>query len=161
MQSVYGVMTGVKYLHKLAHFIYSKYGRSHLSKAYVVQLKDSIRTPAGVFRGRGVRSTDFEPQDHVTTCGREHFFSITRNRRGTGIVRLKGWLGWIFTGSGQPKNFPDIFSRFLDNFRLEYCFHLPVISGVFLQDTMTFPHLSCWILRDLLAAIFHLGSDVI
>jgi hypothetical protein len=28
-------------------------------------------------------------------------------------------------------------------FRWEYCFHLLAISGVFLEDPMTFPHLSC------------------
>jgi hypothetical protein len=30
-----------------------------------------------------------------------------------------------------------------DNFRPEYCFHVLAISGVFLHDTVTFPHLSC------------------
>jgi hypothetical protein len=58
----------------------------------------------------------------------------------------------------RPEIFPMIFGRFLpesrgswqestgknlDNFRPEYCFHVPPISGVFLQETMTFPHLSC------------------
>jgi len=51
MQSVYGVMIGVKYLHEFAHFIYSKYGRSHLLNTYGIQLKDSIDTPAGVLGG--------------------------------------------------------------------------------------------------------------
>ncbi len=31
-------------------------------------------------------------------------------------------------------------------FRSEYCFHVPAISGAFLQDTVTIPHLSCRIL---------------
>jgi len=38
-------------------------------------------------------------------------------------------------GRNSPEN-PKIF-------RPEYCFHVPTISGAFLQDTMTFPHLSC------------------
>jgi len=46
-----------------------------------------------------------------------------------------------------------------DNFRPEYCFHVPAISGVSLQDTVTFPHLSCRILRDPVTGIFDLGSS--
>jgi len=51
MQSVYGIMIGVKYLHEFSHFIYSKYGRSHLLNTYGIQSKDSIHTPKGVLRG--------------------------------------------------------------------------------------------------------------
>jgi hypothetical protein len=46
-------------------------------------------------------------------------------------------------------------------FRPEYCFHVPAISGAFLQDTLTFPHLSFRILRDPVAAIIDLGTDVL
>jgi hypothetical protein len=38
----------------------------------------------------------------------------------------------------------------LDNFWPEYCFHVPAISGVFLQETMTF-------LQDPVAKIFDRG----
>jgi hypothetical protein len=59
MQSVYGVMTGVKYLYEFAHFIFSKYGRFHLLNTYGIQLKDSIHTPDGVLRGEsGNRSEE-------------------------------------------------------------------------------------------------------
>jgi hypothetical protein len=44
-----------------------------------------------------------------------------------------------------------------DNFESEYCFHVPAISGVFLQDPVTFPDLSCRIPRDLVAGIIDLG----
>jgi hypothetical protein len=30
-----------------------------------------------------------------------------------------------------------------DNLRPEYCFHVSAISGIFLKDLVTFPHLSC------------------
>jgi hypothetical protein len=45
-----------------------------------------------------------------------------------------------------------------DNVRPEYCFHVPAISGVFLQDPVTFPHLSCTIPRDQVPGINDLGS---
>ncbi|CAF1511130.1 unnamed protein product [Rotaria sordida] len=60
MQSVYGVMIGIKYLHEFAHHIYSKYGRSHLLNTYGIQLKDSKNTPAGVLRGES--GNKFEEQ---------------------------------------------------------------------------------------------------
>jgi hypothetical protein len=45
------------------------------------------------------------------------------------------------------------------NFRPEYCFHVPAISGVSLQDPVTFPHLYCRIPRDPVAEIIDLGMD--
>jgi hypothetical protein len=44
------------------------------------------------------------------------------------------------------------------NFRPEYFFHVPAISGVVLQDPVTFPNLSCRIPRDLVPGIIDLGS---
>jgi hypothetical protein len=38
-------------------------------------------------------------------------------------------------------------------------FPFPAISGVFLQDTGTFPHLSCRILREPVAGMFVLGQQ--
>jgi hypothetical protein len=57
------------------------------------------------------------------------------------------------TGSWQEST-----GKNLDRFRPEYCFHVPAISGVFLQDTLTFPHLSCRIMRDPVAGIFVLRN---
>jgi hypothetical protein len=45
-----------------------------------------------------------------------------------------------------------------DNFRPEYCSHVPAISGVFLLDTLTIPHLSCRISRDPVTGIIDLGK---
>ena len=53
-------------------------------------------------------------------------------------------------GNHRKKN-PEIF-------RLEYCFHVPMTSGVFLQDPAFFPSLSCKFLRDLVTGIFDLGA---
>jgi hypothetical protein len=47
--------------------------------------------------------------------------------------------------------------RNLENFWPEYCFYRPAISRVFLQDTLTFVHLSCRILRDAVAGVFDLS----
>ena len=44
------------------------------------------------------------------------------------------------------------------NFRWEYCFHVPAISGAFLQDPVTFPLLSYRIPRDPVAGIIDLGT---
>jgi hypothetical protein len=52
---------------------------------------------------------------------------------------------------------PELSWIFSDDFRLEYCFHFPGISDVFLLDTVTFQHLSCRILRDPVAEIVDLG----
>jgi hypothetical protein len=46
-----------------------------------------------------------------------------------------------------------------ENSRPEYCFHVPGISRVFLQDPVTFPHLSWKILRDPVAGTIDLGID--
>jgi hypothetical protein len=48
-----------------------------------------------------------------------------------------------------------------EKFRLEYCLHVPAISGVSLQDTVTFTHLSCRVLRDRVAGIFDLCSGIV
>jgi hypothetical protein len=71
--------------------------------------------------------------------------------------------GSSFLAGNVPDFFPMISGQFLkettgswqestgknsDNFRPEYCFHVSAISSVFLQDTVTFPHLSCRILQD-------------
>ena len=45
-------------------------------------------------------------------------------------------------------------------FRPEYCFHVPVTSGVFLQDPAFFPPLSCRFLRNLVTEIFDLGREL-
>ena len=45
-----------------------------------------------------------------------------------------------------------------DIFRPEYGFHVPVTSGVFLQDPAFFPSLSCRFLRHPVTRIFDLGS---
>jgi hypothetical protein len=52
---------------------------------------------------------------------------------------------------------PEITGKNPGNSQPEYCFHVPGISRVFLQDPVTFPHLSWKILRDLLAATIDLG----
>jgi hypothetical protein len=57
------------------------------------------------------------------------------------------------TGSSQEST-----GKNLDNTRLEYCFHVSAISGVFLQDPVTFPHLSCRIRQDRVAGIIELGE---
>ncbi len=38
---------------------------------------------------------------------------------------------------------PEIIGKNPGNFRREYCFHIPDISCVSLQDPVTFPHISC------------------
>ena len=44
-------------------------------------------------------------------------------------------------------------------FLAEYCFHVPMTFGVFLQHPVFFPSLSCRFLRDLVTGIFHLGIN--
>jgi hypothetical protein len=56
------------------------------------------------------------------------------------------------TGSGQ-----EFRAKNLGSFRPEYCFHVPVMSSVFLQDTVTFTHLSCRILRNPVSGIIEMG----
>jgi hypothetical protein len=83
------------------------------------------------------------------------------------VILWKQYSGWKFFGF-----FPMLPARFLLEstgswqestgknpkiFRPEYCFHVPVISGAFLQNMVTFPHLSCRILRDTVAGIIDLG----
>jgi hypothetical protein len=45
-----------------------------------------------------------------------------------------------------------------NNFRSQYWFHIPAISGVFPQDLVPFPHLSFSILLNPVAGIIELGS---
>jgi hypothetical protein len=66
---------------------------------------------------------------------------------------LSGWFPPESTGSWQEST-----RKNPKNFRSEYCFHVPAISGAFLQDTVTFPYLSCRILWDPVAGIFDLGK---
>jgi hypothetical protein len=47
-----------------------------------------------------------------------------------------------------------------DNFWPEYCFHVPALSGVFVHDPVTWPHLSCRILRGPVAEIFILEDEI-
>jgi hypothetical protein len=52
----------------------------------------------------------------------------------------------MISGRFLPKNTvscQESTGRNLDSFQPEYCFHAPAISGIFLQDTLTFSHLSC------------------
>jgi hypothetical protein len=53
---------------------------------------------------------------------------------------------------------PEIIGKNPGNFRPEYCFHVPGISRVFLQDPVTFPYLSWKILRDPGAGTIDLGG---
>ena len=46
-----------------------------------------------------------------------------------------------------------------DNFRSEYCFYVTAISGVFQQDMVIFPHLSCSILKDPVVGSIDLGRE--
>jgi hypothetical protein len=80
------------------------------------------------------------------------------------VILRKQYSGRKFFGF-----FPVIFGRFLRESTgidwkksgqsgSEYCFHVPAISGVFLQDPVTFPHLSCRIPRNLVAGIIDLGT---
>ena len=70
---------------------------------------------------------------------------------------------WIFPAHSD--HFPALSTRYWSEiigknpeiFRLEYCFHVPVTSGVFLQDPAFFPSLSCRLLRDLVTRIFDQG----
>ena len=54
------------------------------------------------------------------------------------------------------RNWSEITGENPEIFRLEYWFHVPVTSGVFLQDPAFFPSLSCRFLRDLVTGIFDL-----
>jgi hypothetical protein len=73
--------------------------------------------------------------------------------RGIPVISWKQYSGRKFFGF-----FPMISGQFLSEsteiwqesteknpkiFLPEYCFHVAAISGAFLQDTLTFPHLSC------------------
>jgi len=59
--------------------------------------------------------------------------------------------------AGKHRKLAGIHRKKSENFRPEYCVHVPAISGVFLQDTAAFPHLSCRIPRDPVGGIFVLG----
>jgi hypothetical protein len=65
---------------------------------------------------------------------------------------ISGWFLPESTGSRQEYT-----GKNPDDFRSEYCFHVPAISGVFLQDPVTFPHLPCRIPGDPVAGIIDLG----
>jgi hypothetical protein len=52
----------------------------------------------------------------------------------------------------------EIIGKNPENSGREYCFHVPDISRVLLQDPVTFQHLSCKILRDPVAGMIDLGN---
>ena len=62
--------------------------------------------------------------------------------------------------AGKHRILAGIHRNNLGSFRPEYCFQLPVISGVFLQDPVSFQHLSWRILRDPGAGIIVLGMTM-
>jgi hypothetical protein len=55
---------------------------------------------------------------------------------------------------------PEIFRWIPATSRRESCFHVPDIFRVFLQDPLTFPHLSSKILRDPVAEMIDLGHII-
>ncbi len=59
--------------------------------------------------------------------------------------------------TGKYRQLAGIHRKNLKSFRSEYCFRFRGISGAFLRDTVTFPHLSCRILRDTMVGILDLG----
>lgn len=71
----------------------------------------------------------------------------------------------IFSGDFRPVStgkhwkFVEIHRKKSEKFLTGILLPLPTISGVFQQDTVTFPRLSCSILRDLTAGMFDLGSN--
>ena len=82
--------------------------------------------------------------------------------------------GYFMEAVFRPEFFPRISDRFLpestgilqesteknpDNSRPEYCFHIPAISGIFLQDPVSFLYLSCRILPDPVSGIFDFNSS--
>ena len=56
------------------------------------------------------------------------------------------------------RNWSEIIGKNPEIFRPEYCFHVPMISGVFLQYPAFFPPLSYRFLRDQVTRIFDLGK---
>ncbi len=61
------------------------------------------------------------------------------------------------TSSAFQEDHPGNHRKKSGKFSTKYCFHVPNISRVFLQDLVTFPHLSCkirwqerstWVLKD-------------
>ncbi len=87
---------------------------------------------------------------------------VTENTRKLEGVFRSG-ISLIFSGGFQQlpvlsgRIFPEIIGKNPGNSRPEYCFHVPGISRVFLQDPVTFPHLSWKILRDPVAETIDLG----
>ena len=102
-----------------------------------------------------------------------HSFPGERARDGSGrntpevIGTWKQYSGRKISGAFRSLSFAfrqelvEITGKNLEIFWLEYCFHVPVTSGVFLQDPAFFPSLSCRFLRDLVTGIFDLGSKLI
>jgi hypothetical protein len=72
------------------------------------------------------------------------------------VILWKQYSGWFLLESTGIRQ--ESIGKNPNNFRSEYCFHVPAISGVFLQDPVTFPHLSCRIPRNLVAGIIDLGT---
>jgi hypothetical protein len=89
---------------------------------------------------------------------------VTENTRKLEAVFRPG-IFWIFSGGFQQLPVlsggirPEMIGTNPGNSRPEYCFHVPGISRVFLQEPVTFPHLSWKILRDPVAGTIDLGID--
>jgi hypothetical protein len=72
----------------------------------------------------------------------------TENTRKLEAIFWSGIFGIFSTGFRQilvlsDRIRPEIIEKILENSWREYCFHVPDISSVFLQDPVTFPHPSC------------------
>jgi hypothetical protein len=59
--------------------------------------------------------------------------------------------------AGKHRKLTGIHRKKSNKFPVGILLPLPVISGAFLQDSVTFPLLSCRILRDPVAVIFDIG----
>jgi hypothetical protein len=74
----------------------------------------------------------------------------------TRIISVFFWVD-----SDKSLRFPaGLVRKSSENSRREYCFHVPDISGVALQDPVTFAHVSCKLLRDPVAGTIDLGSEL-
>jgi hypothetical protein len=72
------------------------------------------------------------------------FWKQYSGRKFSGFFRVDSCQLPVLSGRTRLK----IIGKNPENFRPVYCFHVPEISGVFLQDKVIFPHLSCRVLWD-------------
>jgi hypothetical protein len=86
-----------------------------------------------IFSGQSVRTGSSRKDPRINGTWKQYyernlagFFPVTSNEVPI-LFRRK-------TAESHRKN--------LERFRSEYCFHVPSISGAFLSDTVTCPHLS-------------------